>query len=91
MTLLNNKRNTTFICIKKYIYRERERAVCLSVLTLSVCPSFLTLSRLSVQQKEPTGRLVIGDHKSTSHFRSGETLKTHLYSRGAGLLTGFYM
>ena len=25
-------------------------------------------------QKEHTGRLVIGDHKSTSHFRSGESL-----------------
>ncbi|KAM7415079.1 hypothetical protein PAMA_019758 [Pampus argenteus] len=25
-----------------------------------------------VFQKEPTGRLVIGDHKSTSHFRSGQ-------------------
>lgn len=23
-------------------------------------------------KKEPTGRLVIGDHKSTSHFRSGQ-------------------
>lgn len=26
----------------------------------------------SVFQKEHTGRLVIGDHKSTSHLRSGE-------------------
>uniref|UniRef100_A0A8C4Z2Z1 Small acidic protein n=1 Tax=Gadus morhua TaxID=8049 RepID=A0A8C4Z2Z1_GADMO len=29
------------------------------------------LRLMGASKKEPTGRLVIGDHKSTSHFRSG--------------------
>ncbi|KAM7415078.1 hypothetical protein PAMA_019758 [Pampus argenteus] len=30
------------------------------------------LRLMGAGKKEPTGRLVIGDHKSTSHFRSGQ-------------------
>ncbi|KAF1386477.1 hypothetical protein PFLUV_G00095260 [Perca fluviatilis] len=30
------------------------------------------LRLMGASKKEPTGRLVIGDHKSTSHFRSGQ-------------------
>ncbi|POI33872.1 hypothetical protein CIB84_002376 [Bambusicola thoracicus] len=46
------------------------------------------LKRAASPDKEHTGRLVIGDHRSTSHFRTGQSIQQLVPSRKANTCTG---
>ncbi|OXB80507.1 UNVERIFIED_CONTAM: hypothetical protein H355_016297 [Colinus virginianus] len=46
------------------------------------------LKRAASPDKEHTGRLVIGDHRSTSHFRTGQSISQLIPGRKANTCTG---